>query len=240
MSLLLNNKRRRSTGGGGSDPYANNVVLFLKGDGANGSTNIVDSSPTPKTVSIFGNTQISTAQSKYGNSSILFDGIGDYLTIPSGDIVLNSDFTIELWSYIYGINLNSYDNFALASSVSICLRYPDGGFGNKLQFSYSSGSFASIYSCSFTKTNNQDVWRHLAWTRQSGINKLFVNGVQQNLGTGANPSSYPLTSFSNSTTIQGIFTIGNQLKAYVDTYRITTVARYTSNFNPETDTYLNV
>ena len=67
----------------GEDPYYGNVSLLLYGDGANGSTTITDSSPTPKTVTAVGNAQISTAQSKFGGASIAFDGAGDYLIVPS-------------------------------------------------------------------------------------------------------------------------------------------------------------
>ena len=84
-----------------ADPYYNNVSLLLHGDGANGSTTIVDSSPTPKTVTAFGDAQISTAQSKFGGSSLAFDGSGDYVGIAdSADFTFGSgNFTIEFWVY---------------------------------------------------------------------------------------------------------------------------------------------
>jgi hypothetical protein len=56
------------------DPQFGSVSLLLHGDGTNGSTTITDNSPTPKTVTAVGNAQISTAQSKFGGASILFDG----------------------------------------------------------------------------------------------------------------------------------------------------------------------
>ena len=72
------------------DPQFGSVSLLLHGDGANGSTTIVDSSPTPKTVTAFGDAQISTAQSKFGGASIAFDGTGDYLSANDGDLVLGT------------------------------------------------------------------------------------------------------------------------------------------------------
>ena len=50
------------------------VVFQLACDGSNGSTTFTDSSPSPKTVSVFGNAQVSTAQSKFGGASAAFDG----------------------------------------------------------------------------------------------------------------------------------------------------------------------
>jgi hypothetical protein len=81
------------------DPNFANVSLLLYGNGINGSTSIIDSSPSPKTVTAFGNAQISTAQSKFGGSSIAFDGTGDYLTVPDNDnfALGNGNFTIECW-----------------------------------------------------------------------------------------------------------------------------------------------
>jgi len=49
--------------------------LLLHGDGVNNSTTIIDSSSVPKTVTALGDARISTAQSKFGVSSIFFDGI---------------------------------------------------------------------------------------------------------------------------------------------------------------------
>ena len=65
------------------DPYFNNVSLLLRGNGINGSTTIIDESATPKTVTVYGNAQISTAQSKFGGASIYLDGTGDYLGLSS-------------------------------------------------------------------------------------------------------------------------------------------------------------
>lgn len=68
-------------GGQGPDPHASSVTLKLDGQGANGSTTIVDTSPSARTVTVFGNAQISTAQKRYGVSSLKFDGTGDYLRV---------------------------------------------------------------------------------------------------------------------------------------------------------------
>ncbi|MEL0120796.1 MAG: LamG domain-containing protein, partial [Opitutae bacterium] len=61
----------------GADQYFYSTSLLLKGDGTNGSTTIVDSSPSPKTVTAVGNAQISTAQSKFGGSSIKLSEAGN-------------------------------------------------------------------------------------------------------------------------------------------------------------------
>lgn len=83
-----------------SDPADfSKVKLLLLGNGSNGSTTFTDSSGAARTVTGYGNAQISTAWSKFGGASISLDGNGDYLTVPdSVDFDLGSgDWTIEFW-----------------------------------------------------------------------------------------------------------------------------------------------
>jgi hypothetical protein len=83
-----------------SDPYFANVVLLINGDGSNNSTSIVDSSANPKTLTLGGNTKISTAQNKHGGSSVYYDGSGDYISLPaSSELSFGGDYTIEFWYY---------------------------------------------------------------------------------------------------------------------------------------------
>lgn len=80
-------------------PTFANVQLLLHANGSDGSTTVTDSSGAARAVTVNGNAQISTAQSKWGGSSLLFDGSGDYLSIAD-DASLepgSGDFAIEAW-----------------------------------------------------------------------------------------------------------------------------------------------
>jgi len=57
-------------------------VLLLHMDGTDGSTVFIDDGATGHTVIAHGNAQIDTAYKKFGTGSGLFDGSGDYLSIP--------------------------------------------------------------------------------------------------------------------------------------------------------------
>ncbi len=85
-------------GKGGNDKY---TTLYLPGFGADTSTTITDYAyrRTAKAVTCAGNVQIDTDQYYYGNSSILFDGTGDYLTLlDSADWYFGtSPFTLDLF-----------------------------------------------------------------------------------------------------------------------------------------------
>jgi hypothetical protein len=57
-------------GRAGGDPYWTSVVQLAHGNGSNGSTTITNSCPRGNTMTVRGSTTISTAQSKWGGSSI--------------------------------------------------------------------------------------------------------------------------------------------------------------------------
>ena len=69
---------------GPTDPYFSNVSLLLHGDGTNGSTTIIDSSSNNFSVTANNGAQISTAQAKFGPSSIEFlSAANTGLSVPS-------------------------------------------------------------------------------------------------------------------------------------------------------------
>jgi len=82
----------------GWDPATySNVKLNVHGSGTNGGTTFTDTSASARTVTANGNVQTSTAQARIGSSSILFDGTGDFLTVPqSSDFTFAADFTVEM------------------------------------------------------------------------------------------------------------------------------------------------
>lgn len=223
MSILLLNKRRKTISTN-SDPYWNNVVLYLKGDGVNNSTTIVDSSPSPKTITIFGDTKISTTQSKYGGSSIYFDGNGDYLTA-----LLNINatvFTVETWVWLTANNLTSLFSGETYGNTDLAIGNNEIRVGRK--------NVAWDITIGQTTAINQ--WHHLAFCRNNGILKIFFNG------------SSVYSNNYNANLIIGNATIGcvkdgtnpvRFLTGYLDCTRFTIGnSRYSANFNPETDTYL--
>jgi len=221
-----------------TDPYFSNVSLLLHGDGTNGSTTIVDSSPSPKTVTAFGNAQISTAQSKFGGASIAFDGNGDYLSAGSNSSFAfeTGDFTIESW--LYRPSSNQQDFSGIVQTVS-SLGAPAStlnwqfGFGGSIFSSANKLTFfigvASDFTLQSPNTLPTQAWVHVAVTRQGNLVRLFEAGQIVDSGT---------TTFnlSESALWVGVNRGGNSFfNGYIDDLRITKgVARYTSNFTPPT------
>lgn len=211
------------------DSNYNNVALLINGNGTNGSTSIIDSSSNSNTVAAFGNSQISNVQSKFGGSSVYFDGSGDYLqTAANAGLALGSgSFTIEAWvrpanttaGYrgIVGDNVYSAANgFALYQN------------GTAIEIWFGGSPATRIINATNCLTAGE--YQHIAWTRSStGVNRLFVNGVQRG---GDSTNSTNLTA----TTLRiGRVASGSSLydfNGYIDDLRITKgVARYTSDFS---------
>ena len=213
------------------DPYWGNVVLLLKGDGPDGSTNIIDSSVNSHSVTVYEDARIKATQSKFGDSSLYFDGTGDYMSVVSPYLALGTDdFTVETWFYIDG-SLRSNGLFHLAASVlpgtvsGISLGLQDNAAGNVV--AYWNGTWASS---GIAPTNFQ--WNHVAMVRNSGNGKVYLNG--QSIMSFSDPANYADTAL----TIGAWHSVPNAMKGYLDDFRITKgVARYTTNFTPPTEPF---
>jgi hypothetical protein len=210
-----------------TDTNIREVSLLLHGNGTNGSTTITDSSLTPKTVTAFGNAQISTAQSKFGGSSIAFDGTGDYLDTGSNSAFgygLN-DFTIEFWIYR---NASAALQVFLDHRTGVAVRVaPTIYISSNSIFYYTDGN-NRITGGAVASTQ----WVHVALSKTGSSTRLFLDGVQ----TG---STYTDTNnYIDSPVRVGGANDGGavlSLNGYIDDLRVTKgVARYTANFTPPT------
>ena len=219
------------TGTEKNDPVGiENVSLLLHGDGTDGSTTIVDSSSSPKTVTVFGDAQISTAQSKFGGASIAFDGSGDYLTLPGGSAFEfgTRDFTVELW---YRPGLLSGARIILdtrgAGQGSITNRWVINTDG----FSLSVVVANTIYVSGTLQLNT---WHFIAISRVAGTTRIFLDGSQ--LGSNiSDTANYGVGTARPIIGADGNSPANLNLNGYIDDLRITKgVARYTSNFTPPT------
>jgi hypothetical protein len=178
-----------------------------------------------------GNAQISTTQSKFGGSSMYFDGTGDYLVGPSNAFYNfgTGDFTIECWIRFSTVN---------AAKMIVSSNYNSGTGGGGWAFIYrgdiSSLSMSVNSNVTYTKSwsPSANTWYHVAVCRSGTNMRLFVDGTQ--LGTTSTSSD----NVSGASTIVVGGNLGGgtnlTLDGYIDDLRITNYARYTSNFTPPT------
>jgi hypothetical protein len=169
-----------------------------------------------------GNAQISTTQSKWGGSSIAFDGTGDWLLAPSSpNFAIDGNFTVEMW--VYFNNTTTYVFFDMRGIGTAAPNNP------VLFWSNSASKIQAYINDDFRITSgtlNTAQWYHVALTRSGTTVTLYVDGVSQGTYT-----------YSASITQQALY-VGtgsglNSFNGYIDDLRITKgFARYTANFTP--------
>ena len=207
------------------DVYYPQTSLLMHFNGTNGSTTMTDSSKNNFTVTATNGAALSTVQSKFGGSSVYFDGTNDYLSISSptpGFSFGTGDFTIEAWVYK---TVNSGTDAAILDARSGNTASPWTVYLNSSNFPY----FYDGTSYTSTIAVTLNTWFHLAWVRTSGVLKIFVNGVQ------GYSAAHSVNLDRTAGLMIGIHVLGSQFPfgGYIDDLRITKgVARYTSNFTP--------
>ncbi len=171
-----------------------------------------------------GGAAISTAQSKFGGSSMAFDGTTDYVVQPSS---LNygygtGDFTIEFWLY-----LNSTGLQTIVSNLSAATGGVQPHIYINTTIRYYTNSADRITGAALSAGQ----WYHIAVSRGSGSTRLFVNGTQSG-STYADTNNYTIAPLGVGTYWEaGAPFTTSTLNGYIDDLRITRgYARYTANF----------
>ena len=192
--------------------------------------------------------KITSDQSKWGEALYL-EGLGSALkcsTMADFDFGPN-DFTIDCW--IYPLN-HGYTTNTIFSNGS-------GGNANaylwsKLRLFYWGVGSGLALALEMVGTNNTRMidgsqvatllpnnWYHIAIVRNGSNVYLFINGVLTktftNIGT-----LYPLSGSTFSFLIGDSGIGGDFYKGYIDEFRVSNVARWTSNFTPPNTPYCNL
>ena len=194
------------------------------------------SSAAPHTITANGGATNTRAQQKVGDSSIVFDGTGDYLSSPdSTDWGLNGtgDFTVEFWVRLDDVT---------ATDQGIVTREDASaadGWGMPWQTGGLGFQFRNPGTNLTTGTTGvvNDTWYHVAACRYSGTIDLYLDGVSKD-------------SVSNTTDMDdndmdlvvGRFYSNSDnyyMSGYVDEIRISNTARYPdgTTFTPQTTAF---
>lgn len=200
--------------------------LLLHADGANASTNFLDSS------NFF---------AKF-NTAAYFDGSGDYLNTPTSDDFEfgSGDFTIEAWvkpSTLSGIQ-TIYDRNSQIAGNSKGIRF-------RFNASYGLEGYLTVSNTSYTIRQNSLTgwdtlnWHHVAMTRNGNSLYLWLDGTQ--VATMA-------WTYAFQTITKGVYVgiahqdyDGSKTEAFsgsIDELRVSKgIARWTANFTPPTSVY---
>lgn len=209
-----------------TDQYRNYVVALLHGNGTNGSSTIIDSSPKAANWTSGGAT-ISTAQKKFGTGSIYFNGSSGCRIIGGGAISNYAfgydDFTIEFWYYTTNVNTFNAQNVYVGSGASF-------GSTDPLIYILSGTLYYYVNGANrLSTTITANTWHHITVSRASNSTYLFLNGAivgGWSDGTNYGAAAPPTFGYINSSTLQD---------AYIDDVRITKgIGRYTATFSVST------
>jgi hypothetical protein len=180
-----------------------------------------------------GGANISTAQSKWGGSSMYFDGTGDYLYIANNlvNTISSGDFTIETWVYPTSFaDWKGIIGYGPVNPTHLVLRLNASG-----NVQYWLNSPANIVTSNVALSLN--TWSHIALVRSGSASnnvKLYVNGslVGQSTSTYTVPQYQIVIGRTYDASDQEYFA------GYLNDLRITKgYARYTANFTPPTGAF---
>ncbi len=211
------------------DPYWQYVKILHHFNGPDGSTQMFDA--TQRVWTTVGNAQLDTADKKFGESSLLLDGTGDYIyTAHDSDLSTNTgDFTMEAWIKLAVLNrthmISNKRGSSSAEEHSFQVSPDNTVIGRLWGGGNPQGGVSSISALT------TGVWYHVAFCRTGTTLYLFIDGILQS------------TAFHGSPTANtAVFNIGRDgfdssrnFQGWIDEYRFTKgYNRYTSNFTPPT------
>jgi hypothetical protein len=234
-------KTQALTSGAFTPPTAPATTTSVGWTGANAASSITGTVPlllnftnagitdaTAKNVlETVGNAQISTAQSKFGGSSMLFDGTGDYLNIPTTNQSLtfgSANWTIEFWLYLPSLPstrkellyLNGNTSGYAAVALHICSNNKLG-----LSFSESGSAWKTDDTTGVGNALSATTWQYIAVTRNGQNIQIYVDGAAQG---SAYTTTAATTSLMTTYTLNQVGAYNSasfQLNAYIDDLRIT-------------------
>ena len=211
------------------DAYFNYVPLLLSSNNtANGAQNntFLDSSVNNLPITRGGSAiQGSTNPFGVGNWSTSFSGSGQYLDFDGASLALGTgDFTIEMWIYA-----NSYGQGATDSRLAGSQNSGNAGWQMAIRNSGTINFGSWLTATDSTLLAPVQTWNHIAWTRESGVEKLYINGALSNTVTRS------LNMTTTAASIGRVFSTNNLWNGYVSNFRIVKgTAVYTSAFTPPT------
>lgn len=231
------------SGQGGID---NNTLLAVNFSGTNGQNTYT--AETGQTVTFNGTSALSTAQFIFPPSSLLTGtsaSNSDYVSVPDQTNFHfgTGNFTIDFWVLFTTVPAGGCDLWAsgsnAANSLSAAFTGTGGGSGSEsghqIQFFYILSN-SIVFSFGFPFSPSPNVWYHIATVRNGNTYFGFVGGIGQTLSLYGGSYSQSLNQPSGNPWGIGTSNAGEYggQPEYISNFRISNVARWTSNFTPPT------
>ena len=208
------------------------VALLVNGNGVNNGITFTDSSSNSFVPTVFGNAITSTAQSKFGGSSMYFDGSGDVIRYVDDKKfrLASSDFTLEFW--VYPTTTSGGRVWVTTAEPSDAQGIYIGANNAAIQLAVGNGSWFINNSFSSFSANT---WMHIAVTKQENAYRVFKDGIL--VFSAANTTV--LSNTNNAIYIGGRLNpkaFNNYAQGYMQDVRLVIgQALYTSNFSVPTE-----
>jgi hypothetical protein len=214
-------------------------VVLLRGNGLNAATQVADRSGQGRRFLFVGGAQVSTAQSKFGGSSMRVrdNSTNSCITLPAVtdfDVsAASTNWTAEIWVRTSNPSASTGLVVGLTRPATSIRPWALDVSGNAFRFQCTDAAGTTVVSITDPSTLTDDTWYFVAMTRNGSTFTLWVNGVS--VGTAVYASTLaPLTS-ANITFGTDLTTGTTTSIFYVQDFRYTVgTARYTAGFSVPT------
>jgi len=182
-----------------------------------------------------GNAQLDTAQKKFGSASGLFDGTGDYLTIPdSADFYFTGDFSID-FQIRFNVETGAQVIYSQSADANNEANLYTNGSG-RIYFTVVSAASA-ILSFYTTFSPSANTWYHIELVRNSNTWYIFIDGVAGSLTLDAGSYSISYPDYAGTVYIGKQGSSTNNVNGWLDEFRVSNTARHTANFTAPSAAY---
>jgi len=231
-------------------PYVKWLSPF---DGTNGATSTTDESDVNATVTFQGSSTISTAQSKFGGSSLYSPNAnpaGVYVAGAGSTIDLTADFTFEWWFHRIQVSLSNNQmvgpiygqaSTTTCASKGLLIGYKSSTYADQSAIYCSSNgsswNVASNVALGSGTLGTVGQWVHMAMVRSGSDWSYYVDGTRTYTGSlGSSTISAPGTNI----VLGKSWDAESQMEGYWDDFRISVgLARYSgASFTVPTTAHL--
>jgi hypothetical protein len=207
-----------------------NTLLLLQMNGSNDGTNFTDSAPTPLTITN-SNVTTTTDDKKFGTASGDFTVNGSHLyvdAVSSLNFASNSSFTFDFWCKIPSAG-GTLNNRFFQKGANHSSGYGMFMDGSSIYFGWDDASVVIFNRNLVVGTGN---WHHIAVVRDTANIAIYLDGESKDTATDGqaadhNADTYIAANPSSAGT-------DDRFNGYLDEFRISNVARWTSGFTPPT------
>lgn len=201
-----------------------NAVSLLHLDGVDAATTFTDEAGVVWTPN--GAAQLDTAEAKFGASSLAVLSLTDWINAVDAAFAVGlGDFTAECFCRLTVVSGNHFI-FGFGSGWGVYAL----SFNNGFALFDGVGSNVIIGAAGLATINT---WHHIALTRASGSCTLWHNGL--GVGTVGNATDYNVGNMRLGAQTTG----GGSLNGWIDEWRFSDVARYSSGFTPPAAPFTN-